>query len=164
MGSEMCIRDRDHSLNVPPPASRPSAASSEVPRIGFFALGVDPESDEDEESRFVLLSISLLWVLLCYALFSINLPLLDPCSERTLSPPPAANTFAVEHSASPPQAAPGPVAATTEDATMTVAAASSKEKGIASANVATSSSSSSAWTDHVSTFTCLLYTSDAADD
>ena len=66
---------KDHSLNVPPPASRPSAASSEVPRIGFFALGVDPESDEDEESRFVLLSIYLLWVFLCYALFFDQLAL-----------------------------------------------------------------------------------------
>ena len=82
--------------------------------------------------------------------------MLDPCSERTLSPPPAADAFAVEHPASPPQAAPGPVAATTEDATMTVAAASSKEKAIASANVATSSSSS-AWTDHVSTFTLIPF-------
>jgi len=45
---------KSRPLDAPPLAPRPSTASSGVPRLGFFALGADPESDEEEEQRFNL--------------------------------------------------------------------------------------------------------------
>jgi len=45
---------KSQPLNISHLASRPSAPSGGVSRLGVFALGNDPESDEDEELRFVL--------------------------------------------------------------------------------------------------------------
>ena len=41
-------------MSASPLASRPSAASSGASRLGVFALGNDPESDEEDEPRFAL--------------------------------------------------------------------------------------------------------------
>ena len=45
---------KSHPLSSSPLAPRPPAASGGVSRLGVFALGNDPDSDEEEELRFAL--------------------------------------------------------------------------------------------------------------
>ena len=45
---------KSHPLSASPLASRPSTASSAASRLGVFALGNDPDSDEEDEPRFDL--------------------------------------------------------------------------------------------------------------